>query len=365
MKDHYGEYSIDPNEKVNIYPFAHRSDVLRPTACLYEPEIHQFVYVVPSRLDDNDHLLFIKHYRGDDTKKSLVYCTSMAVSNATVLLDRLKHMKTLAGAATAQTVQVLELLSTTHFRVLDVSKPIEDFQLCTGAVLIIQARYGEMAMNVPRTGLAFGPRGRHIIFPIVGFQHLLPKALFEQAMHGECTDVIISSFHESPHTFQFTVHKNVMSVIPYFKSAFTVGMRESTNMDVVKLELPMEVDKFVFREFLFYVYLREDTRIAMLPLGVLLPLLKLADYYGFEELLQSIGKSLERQYYSLTGEMALQLLSTIQLLQFEKKPLEEMVLKYIAFNFREVGKLRTFRELVDDEMYEKVIDYIAQVIQET
>ena len=126
---------------------------------------------------------------------------------------------------------------TTHFRVLDVSKPIEDFQLCTGAVLIIQARYREMAMNVPMTGLAFGPRGRHEIFPKVGFQHLLPKALFEQALHGECTDVIISSFHESAHTFQFTVHKNVMSVIPYFKSAFTVGMSESTNMHVVKLEL--------------------------------------------------------------------------------------------------------------------------------
>src|SRR5271156_4271987 len=89
-KDRYGEYSIDPKERVNTYPFKRRADVLRPTAGSYSPdetEVHHFVYVVPSRLDDKEHLLFLKRYWPETEDRDLLYYGPVAVSNATVLLD--------------------------------------------------------------------------------------------------------------------------------------------------------------------------------------------------------------------------------------------------------------------------------------
>ena len=367
VKDHYEEYSIDPNEKLNIYPFLKRSDTLRPTACSWntpETGLHQFVYVTPSRLDDKEHLLFIKYYFGATEQNSLVYCGTLAASDTTILSDQLNHMKRMANSGTSKKIQIIEILSSLVFRVLDVTKTVKDLELRTGSILVLQLEYPEMAIkpDVPLTGLVWGPYGEEMI-PTFPIQHVLTESLFDQAMHGEYTDVIISAPRTSPHEFQFTVHKSVMSLLPYFKSAFTVGMRESSNnTHIVKLEVPINVDQFVFREFLCFTYLRNDSRTAKLSTGLLLSLLRLADYYGFEELVRSVVDVLAKRYRCLTGQMALQLLSTIQPLRFHNKQiLKEMVLTYITFNFRDVGKLSTFREL-DDEIYETVIDHVSRAI---
>ena len=168
------------------------------------------------------------------------------------------------------------------------------------------------------------------------------------------------SHHFGGPWLQFTVHKNVMGLIPYFKSALTFRLSRNNGIDVATLELPIDVDKVVFQEFLLFAYLRDEDRLSRLPLGLLLPLLQIADYYEFEHLLRSVVKALEKQYCCLTGELAIQLLSTIEPLRFEnKKDLEEIALKYIVFNFPEVSKLRLFRELLQSEMCERVVDHIA------
>src|SRR5262249_53399617 len=151
----------------------------------------------------------------------------------------------------------------------------------------------------------------------------------------------------------------VLNTIPYFKSVFTIGMSETAN---TTLQIPIEIDELVFREFLRFVYLRDRARLITLSPSILLPLLELSDYYGFEELIQCIVDAFRNRYAFLSGEIALELLSTIHPFEFQnKKILEEMALEYIAFNFSEAGKLmKNFHKELEREIYENVIDYIAQ-----
>jgi len=284
VKDHYAEYSIDPKEEVNIYPFKRKApaDLLRPTACPYTPdgtEVHHFVYVVPSRLDDKEQLFFVKRYWKERPKegRELVYCGAVALSNVTTLLSRLKHLKTMRSINTWQKVHILEIRSKNHFRILDPSKCVVDMELYTGTILVLQPRSGDLPLNVPWGDLIYGPHGQH---KVPACHHVVVKGLFAQAMRGEGTDLIISAVRGCSQPFQFTVHKNVMGLIPYFKSALAFRLSENRNngIDVATLELPIDVDRVVFQEFLFFAYLRDEDRLSRLPLGILLPLLQMADY---------------------------------------------------------------------------------------
>ena len=74
--------------------------MLRPSACTWNPapgeaDTHQFVYIVPSRLDNKERLLFIKYYGNAlaTENKNLVYCGTISVLETTVLLNRLKHIR--------------------------------------------------------------------------------------------------------------------------------------------------------------------------------------------------------------------------------------------------------------------------------
>jgi BTB/POZ domain len=259
-----------------------------------------------------------------------------------------------------ENIQILELVSSTEFRILDVSMSIMNLRLLHGSVIVVQ-RKGSTPDNfdIQTTGLAYPPHGqtcpRH---PTVDNPVL--KALHSQAMRSELTDVVLSSSRTSFPPFQVTAHKSILALIPYFKSVFTSGMSESKASGVVNLEIPIDVEDVVLMEFLYFVYLRNDGRIAMLAPALLFPLLRLADYYGFEELSQAIMDALGKCYSSLTGELALQVLKTIHPLGLDKAQVEDMALTYIACNFSEVGKLTVFREQLEDEIYEKVVDYVAR-----
>jgi hypothetical protein len=354
---------------VKIYPFEKLNEliILRPTDCIWNPKTHRFVYVLPSRLADKEHLLFIKCFWNSTTKKQLVYHGTISVSDTTTILDRLKHIKRICGADSFSNVQILKILSSIHFMVVDISKTVKENELHTGSVLVIQQKLKEITPNILASGLVYKPYGKHS-FRLPKLENPVLKALFQQVLRGEWTDVILSGPRNGTNTFQFTVHKNMITMIPYFQSLFTSGMSESCGDDhVVKLELQIDVEEVVVREFLYFLYLRDRSRIDKLSPLLLLSLLRLADYYCFDELLESVVKSLGKRYYSLTGETALQVLTTIQHLQFQnKKSLEEMALAYFAFNFAEVGKMKAFRELaVDDhEIYDNVIDYVARATYE-
>jgi hypothetical protein len=212
--------------------------------------------------------------------------------------------------------------------------------------------------DIQTTGLAYPSYGQTYPRPATVDNPVL-KALYRQAMHSELTDVVLSSPSNSP-PFQVTAHKSILALIPYFKSVFTSGMSESKATGVVNLEIPIDVEQVVLMEFIDFVYLRNNGRIANLARTLLLPLLSLADYYGFEELCQAIMDALGKCYSSLTGELALQVLKTIHPLELDKAQVEDMALTYIACNFSEVGKLTVFREQLEDEIYEKVVDYVAR-----
>ena len=162
----------DPKEEVNIYPFKRKApaDLLRPTACQYTPdgtEVHHFVYVVPSRLDDKEQLF--KRYWKERPKegRELVYCGPVALSNATTVWFRLKHLKTMTSINTWQKVHILEIRSKNHFRIPDPSKCVVDMELYTGTILVLQPRSGDLPSTLPwviwSTALMAGIRFPHAI----------------------------------------------------------------------------------------------------------------------------------------------------------------------------------------------------------
>jgi hypothetical protein len=108
---------------------------------------------------------------------------------------------------------------------------------------------------------------------------------------------------------------------------------------VVNLEIPIDVQQVVVAESLFFLYLRNSARVTKLAPTLSLALLRLSDYYGFEELSQAVVDALGKCYSSLTGELALQVLKMIHPRGLERAQVEDMALTYIACNFSEVGKL--------------------------
>jgi ICP0-binding domain of Ubiquitin-specific protease 7/BTB/POZ domain len=312
---------------------------------------------VPLQRDASDQLLFVKHYRNRSCPetKSLVYCGTLSVSESTPLRDRVKHvLRMCESSPTLEQVQILEILSKEDFEVLDLSESIQDLELISGSVIVVQEP------TAGRNGtLVFPPYGRTLDPPVAADNPIL-HLLFLQTMDGELTDVVLSSPPTTTPPFQVAAHKCILASLPYFKTAFTNGMSESTAGCVVNLEIPIDVQQVVVHEFIRFVYLRNSTRLAKLAPALRLALLRLADYYGFEELSQAVVDSLGKCYSSLTGELALQVLRTIHPLGLDEAQVEDMALTYIACNFSEVGKLAVFREQLEDEIYEKVVDYVAR-----
>jgi hypothetical protein len=106
--------------------------------------------------------------------------------------------------------------------------------------------------------------------------------------------------------------------------------------------------------------LRNSAGTAKLALALRLALLRLADYYGFEDLSQAVADGFGKCYSSLKGELALEVLKSIHPLGLDNAQVEDIAFTYIALNFSEVGKLAVFCEQLEDEIYEKVVDYVAR-----
>jgi hypothetical protein len=126
------------------------------------------------------------------------------------------------------------------------------------------------------------------------------------------------------------------------------------------------VTEFSFGEFVFFAYFRDVTRLEKPAPNQLLQLLRLADYYGFEELVEQVQITFDvcRSYTCLTAQTALDLLNTVQPLQLEfKEDLEHIALTFSAFNFKDVAVLPAFRELPEDsEIYENIEEYVARAV---
>ena len=138
----------------------------------------------------------------------------------------------------------------------------------------------------------------------------------------------------------FKAHVDGTNVSSLWSPTFTIRTSErSTNEGVVNLEIPIDVEEVVFTEFGSFVYFRKTTRIAKLAPPLLLPLLRLADYYNFESLSRAVLNALETCYSSLTNEMpALQVSKTMHFLGLENGGRHGSEIHCLQFRFcGEVG----------------------------
>jgi ICP0-binding domain of Ubiquitin-specific protease 7 len=318
------------------------------------------VYVVPSSLDKSERLIFVKHYDWEAENPTLTYSGPLSVSGCTILRDKLRHMIRIGQCAEEpplEPVEVLAVISTKEIKLLDTSASVQELELSSGSVIVVQAD----GISVDRQGplpLAYGPHGHTLrSVPVCG--HLVLVALFNQTLQG---DVIMSTWPTRARPYQLRVHKSMLSLIPYFKATFTNGMYESVNgRDPIHLKVGIDVEEHILREFLAFLYIRDCRRLGELSPASLISLLPLSDYYGFEELTQAVVNALGKLYAYFTGDLALQVLTTIHPLQFaNKSALERVALDYIAYNFACVGKLPAFREQLDDEIYGKAVDNVAR-----
>jgi hypothetical protein len=295
------------------------------------------------------------------------YCGTISVAREAILSERLNHVRRMCSATVTQQTQLVEITSaTTEGRVLVLPKSVGELELQTGTLLFL----------VPKDLLPAQPfiaavdAYRSVTKDESNVPAFLPALLFDQTTRGQFCDLLITSAptNDGSPQFEFTLHKSVMSAIPYFSSLFTSGMSESTPKDgqMVRLVLPFAVTEFSFREFVYFAYFRDITRLEKLAPTQLLQLLRLADYYGFEELVEQVQITFDvcRSYTCLTAQTALDLLNTVQPLQLEfKEDLQHIALTFAAFNFKDVAVLRAFRELPEDsEIYENIVEYVARAV---
>jgi hypothetical protein len=334
-----------------------------------------FVYILPSQRHTKDILLFIKHVGvripsppGPPTECVLSYRGTVSLARETILNERLNHIRRMCPAAATQQMQLVQILRPTlEVRVLALSKSVEEMGLQTCSTLFLAPKdllpeQLRILASPKASGYAAEDPPHDPAF--------LPSFLFDQTTRGQFCDLLITSppMDDGSSQFGFILHKSVMSAIPYFASLFTSGMSEAAPKDgqMVKLVLPFAVTEFSFREFVFFAYFRDVIRLEKLAPAQLFQLLRLADYYGFEELVEQVQLAFDacRSYACLTAQTALDMLNTIQPLELEfKEDLQHIALTFAAFNFRDVAMLPAFRELPEDsEIYENIVEYVARAV---
>jgi hypothetical protein len=317
-------------------------------------------------MNRKDQLLFIRFLppQSEDKTQQVRYRGTISVNDdSSTKLRRLGYMRDYEDQGP---FEILEAVSSENFRTINPRTSIKKLGLRTGSILLLRP-----TSSGPRLPLNEGllkdiglkPYGRYKRTELE--KHPVLKGLWRQALDAQGMDVVFTSPPASPQKFQITAHQSVLRLLLYFRSVFASGMSESkTSVEsgIVKLEIPLQTSEHIFREFLMFVYFRDQTRLEKLAPGVLLRLLLLADFYGFDDLLESIAWAFEEGYSSLSEEIALQALTTIHPLEFNRKHiLEEVTLHYILSNFEEVAKLRAFREL-EDEIHDQVIEEVAGVL---
>src|SRR5271155_4217139 len=107
---------------------------------------------------------------------------------------------------------------------------------------------------------------------------LLGKALHEQAVNGLYTDLaLLSATSNSENAFRLTAHRSVLATVPFFKSAFESGMRESnTSSLLVELHAPPWTSERTLKDFLAFVYLRDSQVLGPVGIDGLIELIRLA-----------------------------------------------------------------------------------------
>lgn len=256
------------------------------------------------------------------------------------------------------TVQLLDIFSATQFYFIDISKSFIEQNLRTGSIVVAQEGAPVKALREPNSGLAFPPYGSHVKRQSTSISGLGAN-LYLQARLGQFTDVTLLSTSDSESPFELTAHKNVLATVPYFKVVFQSGMKESANPAAIQLESPPWTTRWTMERFIMFVYLRNSSSLATDTIEMLSKMIRLSDYYGFDELTDVAAELVENKYSLLSEVNALELLTVIEPLQFKRKArLLRFVIEYLVFNFSRVARRPEFIELFAHDIYNAIIDAV-------
>jgi hypothetical protein len=90
-------------------------------------------------------------------------------------------------------------------------------------------------------------------------------------------------------------------------------------------------------------------------------LIRLSDYYRFDELIDAAAEMVEDKYSLLSEVNALELLEIIHQLDFPRKArLERFVIEYVVCNFSRVGRRLEFVELFGGDLYDTIIHAVSK-----
>lgn len=365
VNEHSSLYRLDYNEAIDIYPFEHSEvdDVFRPNDAVWNrgaTSVYQFVYISSCKNKlASDYLVFVKFWDRDN--KILTFCGALLISQEKPVMDRFNHIRKMCGVTDQRLkMHLLDIFSKTHFRIVDLTLNPREQGLRTGTILVLQ-EYDKPFTVGTRTGLANPPYAKHQYRDFNVYQHSLGMELYQQACLGQYTDAIIFSRDRDGNTVSLLAHKSVLATVPYFKNCFESGMHESANSSLAKLMTPDWVTETTLHDFLFYEYIKNHQILDQLPVKRLFNLLKMADYYAVEELLDAIAAKIENRYATLCGNTILLLLEAIEPLEFlRKKALQSLAVDYIVFNFSEVARMKEFHDLSGWGVYDEIVDAISR-----
>jgi len=363
------------NEPVEIYPFVWVEDVFRPsdTSGAWKPDLpqplQQHVIFVSSRIKAHldESLLFVKLFRSSQNGNQLSFCGIIPFRGDEVVLQRVHHLRRLCGLTNTLKIQILKVCSRTSYCWVDVSATFKEQKLGTGSVVVLQEGSRVSPSREPVGGLVLGPYGVQRPGDCTSRSSgnaMIGEQLYRQALVGKYTDVVISNTQED-YQFRFTAHKNVLGTVPYFKAVFESGMKGNNvpqaNPSVIELEAPPWADSSTLKEFLSYIYFRNPSLLSDYTIGTLSALIRLGDYYSFDELVDAASASIEQKYSWLTDGNAIELSKTLDPLQFQRKAgIEGLLVTYMVCNFPRVARRAEFRDLFGTDLYHSVIDGITE-----
>ena len=235
-------------------------------------------------------------------------------------------------------------------------------KLKTGSILVFHDGPVVKPSTTPEVA-HFGKRYRHHLpegNPFPKHRISLKQELYQHAIVGHCTDVVISSATTVDVPFHVTAHKVVLSTVRYFQTMFESGLKESQNSAIITLEAPEWVEKHCLTAFISYLYLRQEWILSQLTVENLTNLLRLADYYSFDQLLDAVVVVLVKKFSQLTDLNALGLLRIIDPMELDLKDvLVEFLAEYMACNFSRIAQNVEFIKLFETDIYHAVVSIIG------
>jgi hypothetical protein len=352
---------LNPTDKLDVYMF-HCS---RPSKKAWDGERGNpvpFIYISPSIDENRDQfLVFIKFLECTPKGEYKIrYCGSIRVRPDDRLLARMPHVRRLCGIDDLKPIRLVGRRDASGWHTIQRDIRFGQY-FRMGSILQVTDIEGEynddeitsLKNTIPYSDPSTSPHG-----PVLGIQ------LYQQAIASDFTDVVFLSSPESEYTFRFAGHKNVLCTIPYFKTLFASGMRECQGTEAnplsIEVQVPPWIEEYLFRDFLSFAYLRDPSNFNLLTIEALSAMIRIGDYYGFEELVESATIKIQEKYAGLNDVNVLELLRTVDPLTFKKKKsLEEFLVDYIVRNFVRVAKRREFVDLFGLDIYDTIVDGVA------